>query len=98
MMDDIDNAFYTDRAERALERWESIMGIEGVFKSDNDELAMFMDEDSNLITIKKSVCITELEICDSNHSTHIYLTDDELKTFTKLIVTHWLETIWRAKE
>lgn len=97
MMDDIDNAFYADRAERALERWECIMGNDGVFNSDNDELVMFLDKDSSLITIK-SVCITELEICDSNHSTHIYLTDDELETFTKLIVTHWLETIWRAKE
>ena len=96
MMDDIDNAsFYADRADKALERWETIMEADGVFKSDNDELGMFMHRDNNLVTIKKSICITELEIGDDDHLMRIYLTDDELKTFTKMIVMHWLETVWR---
>lgn len=95
MMDDIDNAFYADRADKALERWESIMEADGVFKSDNDELAMFTSGDHNIITIGRKVSITELETTDTDHLMRIYLTDDELKTFTKLIVMHWLETIWR---
>lgn len=95
MMDDIDNAFYADRADKALERWESIMEVDGVFKSDNNELAMFTGGDHNIITIARKVSITELETTDTDHLMRIYLTDDELKTFTKLIVMHWLETIWR---
>ncbi len=97
-MNNTDNTFYADRIERTLECWEAIMGTDGVFKSDNDELAMFTYEENTIITIKKSDSITELKFSDEDHSMRIYLTDDELKTFTKMIVKHYLETIWRAKE
>lgn len=95
MRDNIDNAFYADRADKALERWESIMEIDGVFKSDIDGLAMLTHGNDNLITISKHEAITKLEISDVDHLMRFYLNDAELEIFTKMIVMHWLETIWR---